>query len=41
MHSSKKKVIGIKTTLEIILFEVLSKSHNSTGGVKDIGRKCP
>jgi len=41
MHSVEEKVTNIKTTWEIILFEIPSKSYSSTGRVGDVGRECP
>jgi len=41
MHLPEGNFIGNDTTLEIILFEVPSNKHSSTGGVGVVGRKCP
>jgi len=38
---SKDSFTGNDTTLEIILFEVLSNRHSSTGRVGVVGRECP
>jgi len=40
MHLSEGNFTGNNTTLEIILFEVLSNRHSSTGGVGVVGREC-
>jgi len=36
-----KNFTGNDTTSEIILFEVPSNRHSSTGGVVVVGRECP
>jgi len=41
MHSLEENFTGNNTTLEIILFEVLSNKRSSTGGVGIVGRECP
>jgi len=41
MHSPEGNFTGNDTTLEIILFEVLSNKRSSTGGVGVVGRECP
>jgi len=41
MHSLERNVTGNNTTLEIILFEVLSNRYSPTDGVGVVGRKCP
>jgi len=41
MHSLKGNFTGNNTTSEIILFEVPSNRHSSTGGVGVVGRECP
>jgi len=41
MHSPEGNFTGNDTTSEIILFEVLSNRHSSTGGVEVVGRECP
>jgi len=41
MHSLEGNFTGNDTTSEIILFEVPSNRHSSTGGVGVVGRKCP
>jgi len=41
MHLPEGNFTGNNTTLEIILFEVPSNRHSSTGGVGVIGRECP
>jgi len=40
MHLSEGNFTGNNTTLEIILFEVLSNRHSSTGEVGVVGREC-
>jgi len=40
MHSPKRNFTGNHTTSEIILFEVPSNRHSSTGGVGVVGSKC-
>jgi len=40
MHSPEGNFTGNDTTSEIILFEVLSNKHSSTGGVGIVGREC-
>jgi len=41
MHLPEGNFTGNDTTLEIILFEVPSNRHSSTGGVGVVGRECP
>jgi len=41
MHSLEGNFTGNNTTSEIILFEVPSNRHNSTGGVGGVGKECP
>jgi len=41
MHSPEGNFTGNNTTSEIILFEVPSNRHSSTGGVGVVGRECP
>jgi len=41
MYSLEGNFTGNDTTLKIILFEVLSNRHSSTGGVGVVGRECP
>ena len=41
MHSPEGNFTGNDTTLEIILFEIPSNKHSSTGGVGVVGRECP
>jgi len=41
MHSLEGNFTGNNTTSEIILFEVPSNRHSSTGGVEVVDRKCP
>jgi len=41
MHSLEGNFTGNDTTSEIILFEVPSNRHSSTGGVGVVGRECP
>jgi len=41
MHLPEGNFTGNDTTLEIILFEVLSNRHSSTGGAGGVGRECP
>jgi len=41
MHSPEGNFTGNDTTSEIILFEVPSNKHSSTGGVGVVGRECP
>jgi len=40
MHSPEGNFTGNNTTSEIILFEVPSNRHSSTGGVGVVGREC-
>jgi len=40
MHSPEGNFTDNNTTLKIILFEVLSNRHSSTGGVGVVGREC-
>ena len=40
MHSLERNFTGNNTTLEIILFEVLSNRHNFTEEVGVVGREC-
>jgi len=40
MHLPEGNFTGNNTTLEIILFEVPSNRHSSTGRVGVVGRKC-
>jgi len=41
MYSPKGNFTDNDTTSEIILFEVPSNRHSSTGGVGVVGRECP
>jgi len=41
MHLPEGNFTGNDTTSEIILFEVPSNKHSSTGGVGVVGRECP
>ena len=41
MHSPEGNFTSNDTTLEIILFEVPSNRHSSTGRVGVLGRECP
>jgi len=41
MHLPEGDFTGNNTTSEIILFEVLSNRHSSTGGVGVVGKECP
>jgi len=41
MHSPEGNFTGNDTTSEIILFEVPSNRHSSTGGVEVVGRERP
>jgi len=41
MHSLEGNFTGNNTILEIILFEILSNRHSSTGRVGVVGRGCP
>jgi len=41
MHLPDGNFTGNNTTSEIILFEVPSNRHSSTGEVGVVGKKCP
>jgi len=40
MHLPEGNFTDNNTTSEIILFEVLSNRHSSTGGVRVVGKEC-